>query len=117
MSALTEAIKAKQEKAKQEDTKEDKPQANSVKGGEQVFYVGTFSYAFNNQENGKIKADAFGVYHPKNEIEVAILQHQVNQGLINFGVQEQETSVVEESSADQMPLFDPLVPLDPLIKG
>ena len=53
--------------------------------GKAVYYIGNFPYAFHSPTNvrEKIKPNEQGIYEPKDDEEIALLDHQVSKGLIN----------------------------------
>ena len=65
------------------ETKQDKPESSR-----EVFYADGFHYSFilTNSPGKKLTPDAYGVYAPADEAQVALLKHQVSKGLISFGI-------------------------------
>ena len=68
-------------KADQKPEKEDAKKRT----GKSVYYIGNFPYAFQSPTNirEKIKPNEQGIYEPKDDEEIALLDHQVSKGLIN----------------------------------
>lgn len=87
------AAKADQKPEKEEGKEEDGADASFLtaikdakkRTGKAVYYIGNFPYAFHSPTNirEKIKPNEQGIYEPKDDEEIALLDHQVSKGLIN----------------------------------
>lgn len=87
---LDEILAAKAGNEKEEDNGTDSGFLTAIKDakkrtGKSVYYIGNFPYAFHSPTNvrERLKPNEQGIYEPKDDEEIALLDHQVSKGLIN----------------------------------